>query len=167
MVNVSSCAVSAALSNKLTIRDESKPSLWTHFFAVICSSPLPQIPNVTSEGSLLASSCSIEDYGYAALCICEQRVFTVSGRQRHERWLASSTSVLNGMDEDRNRDMISIDLSSSELDNMTRINTNVSSLVAQNRLNRTNMDLQTSLTRLSTGLQDQHWQRRSGGLDCQ
>lgn len=35
---------------------------------------------------------------------------------------------------------------------MTRINTNVSSLVAQNRLNRTNMDLQTSLTRLSTGL---------------
>ncbi len=35
---------------------------------------------------------------------------------------------------------------------MTRINTNVSSLVAQNRLNRTNADLQTSLTRLSTGL---------------
>ena len=35
---------------------------------------------------------------------------------------------------------------------MTRINTNVSSLVAQNRLNRTNNDLQTSLTRLSTGL---------------
>lgn len=35
---------------------------------------------------------------------------------------------------------------------MTRINTNVSSLVAQNRLNKTNGDLQTSLTRLSTGL---------------
>jgi flagellin len=35
---------------------------------------------------------------------------------------------------------------------MTRINTNVSSLTAQNRLNRTNSDLQTSLTRLSTGL---------------
>ncbi len=35
---------------------------------------------------------------------------------------------------------------------MTRINTNVSSLVAQNRLNKTNSDLQTALTRLSTGL---------------
>ncbi len=35
---------------------------------------------------------------------------------------------------------------------MTRINTNVSSLVAQNRLNKTNADLNTSLTRLSTGL---------------
>lgn len=35
---------------------------------------------------------------------------------------------------------------------MSRINTNVSSLVAQTRLNRTNNDLQTSLTRLSTGL---------------
>lgn len=35
---------------------------------------------------------------------------------------------------------------------MTRINTNVSSLTAQNRLQRTNGDLQTSLTRLSTGL---------------
>lgn len=35
---------------------------------------------------------------------------------------------------------------------MSRINTNVSSLTAQSRLNRTNMDLQTSLTRLSTGL---------------
>lgn len=35
---------------------------------------------------------------------------------------------------------------------MTRINTNVSSLVAQNRLNANNSDLQTSLTRLSTGL---------------
>jgi flagellin len=35
---------------------------------------------------------------------------------------------------------------------MTRINTNVSSLVAQSRLSRTNNDLQTSLTRLSTGL---------------
>lgn len=34
----------------------------------------------------------------------------------------------------------------------TRINTNVSSLVAQNRLGRTNNDLQTALTRLSTGL---------------
>lgn len=35
---------------------------------------------------------------------------------------------------------------------MTRINTNTSSLTAQIRLNRTNNDLQTSLTRLSTGL---------------
>ena len=35
---------------------------------------------------------------------------------------------------------------------MTRINTNVSSLVAQNRLQASNKDLQTSLTRLSTGL---------------
>lgn len=35
---------------------------------------------------------------------------------------------------------------------MTRINTNVSSLVAQNRLNKNNSDLNTSLTRLSTGL---------------
>jgi flagellin len=35
---------------------------------------------------------------------------------------------------------------------MTRINTNISSLVAQNRLNRTNQDLQVALTRLSTGL---------------
>lgn len=35
---------------------------------------------------------------------------------------------------------------------MTRINTNISSLVAQNRLNRNNDALQTSLTRLSTGL---------------
>ncbi len=35
---------------------------------------------------------------------------------------------------------------------MTRINTNVSSLVAQKTLARTNADLQTSLTRLSTGL---------------
>ncbi len=35
---------------------------------------------------------------------------------------------------------------------MTRINTNVSSLTAQNRLQRTNSELQTSLTRLSTGL---------------
>lgn len=35
---------------------------------------------------------------------------------------------------------------------MTRINTNVSSLVAQGRLNKVNGDLQTSLTRLSTGL---------------
>lgn len=35
---------------------------------------------------------------------------------------------------------------------MTRINTNVSSLVAQNTLNRSSADLQTSLTRLSTGL---------------
>ena len=34
----------------------------------------------------------------------------------------------------------------------TRINTNVSSLLAQNVLGRTNADLQTSLTRLSTGL---------------
>ena len=35
---------------------------------------------------------------------------------------------------------------------MTRINTNVPSLVAQNRLQSSNSDLQTSLTRLSTGL---------------
>ncbi|MEM9645428.1 MAG: hypothetical protein AAF989_10565, partial [Planctomycetota bacterium] len=35
---------------------------------------------------------------------------------------------------------------------MTRINTNVSSLVAQNRLQASNKDLQTRLTRLSTGL---------------
>ncbi|MEZ6137245.1 MAG: flagellin [Pirellulaceae bacterium] len=35
---------------------------------------------------------------------------------------------------------------------MTRINTNVSSLVAQNRLNKNNSELNTSLTRLSTGL---------------
>lgn len=35
---------------------------------------------------------------------------------------------------------------------MTRINTNTGSLIAQNRLNRTNADLQQSLTRLSTGL---------------
>jgi flagellin len=35
---------------------------------------------------------------------------------------------------------------------MTRINTNVSSLVAQNRLHRSNNDLQQALTRLSTGL---------------
>jgi flagellin len=35
---------------------------------------------------------------------------------------------------------------------MTRINTNVSSLVAQNRLNKTNSQLNQSLTRLSTGL---------------
>ncbi|MFG0264129.1 MAG: flagellin [Rhodopirellula sp. JB055] len=35
---------------------------------------------------------------------------------------------------------------------MTRINTNVSSLVAQNRLASSNQDLQQSLTRLSTGL---------------
>ncbi len=35
---------------------------------------------------------------------------------------------------------------------MTRINTNVPSFVAQNRLNRSNADLQETLTRLSTGL---------------
>ncbi len=35
---------------------------------------------------------------------------------------------------------------------MTRINTNVSSLIAQNTLGRSNNDLQTALTRLSTGL---------------
>ena len=35
---------------------------------------------------------------------------------------------------------------------MTRINTNVSSLLAQNALNQTNQSLQTALTRLSTGL---------------
>lgn len=35
---------------------------------------------------------------------------------------------------------------------MTRINTNVPSFVAQNRLNRSNSDLQEALTRLSTGL---------------
>ena len=36
---------------------------------------------------------------------------------------------------------------------MSRINTNVSSLIAQNNLARTNRDLDTSLQRLSTGLQ--------------
>ena len=35
---------------------------------------------------------------------------------------------------------------------MTRINTNVSSIIAQNTLSRSNNSLQTSLTRLSTGL---------------
>ena len=35
---------------------------------------------------------------------------------------------------------------------MTRINTNVPSLVAQNRLRASNGDLQTALARLSTGL---------------
>ena len=35
---------------------------------------------------------------------------------------------------------------------MTRVNTNISSLTAQNRLQRTQGDLQTALTRLSTGL---------------
>ena len=35
---------------------------------------------------------------------------------------------------------------------MTRINTNVPSLVAQSRLQNSNQDLQTALTRLSTGL---------------
>jgi flagellin len=35
---------------------------------------------------------------------------------------------------------------------MTRVNTNVGSLIAQTRLNRTQNDLQTALTRLSTGL---------------
>ncbi len=35
---------------------------------------------------------------------------------------------------------------------MTRINTNVSSLIAQNTLSKSNSDLQQSLTRLSTGL---------------
>lgn len=35
---------------------------------------------------------------------------------------------------------------------MTRINTNVPSLIAQNRLSQSNNDLQTALTRLSTGL---------------
>ncbi len=35
---------------------------------------------------------------------------------------------------------------------MSRINTNVSSLVAQKTLTRSNKELQTSLTRLSTGL---------------
>lgn len=35
---------------------------------------------------------------------------------------------------------------------MTRINTNISSLIAQQRLNRSGADLQTSLERLSTGL---------------
>ena len=35
---------------------------------------------------------------------------------------------------------------------MSRINTNVSSLVAQNTLQRSNADLQTALSRLSTGL---------------
>lgn len=35
---------------------------------------------------------------------------------------------------------------------MTRINTNLSSMIAQGRLNQNNADLQTALTRLSTGL---------------
>ena len=35
---------------------------------------------------------------------------------------------------------------------MTRINTNVASLIAQNTLARSNADLQTALNRLSTGL---------------
>ena len=35
---------------------------------------------------------------------------------------------------------------------MTRINTNVSSLIAQKTLSRSNADLQVALTRLSTGL---------------
>ena len=35
---------------------------------------------------------------------------------------------------------------------MSRINTNVSSLIAQRTLSRNNNDLQTSLQRLSTGL---------------
>ena len=35
---------------------------------------------------------------------------------------------------------------------MTRINTNVSSLIAQKDLARSNADLQSALTRLSTGL---------------
>ena len=35
---------------------------------------------------------------------------------------------------------------------MTRINTNVPSLIAQNRLQSSNTDLQQALTRLSTGL---------------
>ncbi len=39
-----------------------------------------------------------------------------------------------------------------DLRTMTRINTNVSSLVAQNRLQASNNDLNTALTRLSTGL---------------
>jgi len=47
---------------------------------------------------------------------------------------------------------------------MTRINTNVSSLSAQNRLNRTNNDLQTSLTRLSTGLRINNGKDDPAGL---
>ena len=35
---------------------------------------------------------------------------------------------------------------------MSRVNTNVSSLIAQNILGRSNADLNTSLERLSTGL---------------
>jgi flagellin len=47
---------------------------------------------------------------------------------------------------------------------MTRINTNVSSLVAQNRLNKTNNDLNTSLTRLSTGLRINNGKDDPAGL---
>lgn len=47
---------------------------------------------------------------------------------------------------------------------MTRINTNTVSLVAQNRLNRTNSDLQTSLTRLSTGLRINNGKDDPAGL---
>lgn len=47
---------------------------------------------------------------------------------------------------------------------MTRINTNISSLIAQNRLNRTNQDLQVALTRLSTGLRINTGQDDPAGL---
>lgn len=47
---------------------------------------------------------------------------------------------------------------------MTRINTNVNSLVAQNRLTRTNAELQTSLTRLSTGLRINNGKDDPAGL---
>jgi flagellin len=47
---------------------------------------------------------------------------------------------------------------------MTRINTNISSLVAQNRLNRNNDALQTALTRLSTGLRINNGKDDPAGL---
>ena len=47
---------------------------------------------------------------------------------------------------------------------MTRINTNVSSLLAQTTLARSNADLQTSLTRLSTGLRINNGKDDPAGL---
>ncbi len=47
---------------------------------------------------------------------------------------------------------------------MTRINTNVSSLLARNVLDRTNAELQTALTRLSTGLRINSGQDDPAGL---
>ena len=47
---------------------------------------------------------------------------------------------------------------------MTRINTNVSSLIAQNTLSRSNNDLQTALGRLSTGLRINNGKDDPAGL---